>query len=209
MKKKILLLFIIFFNLFNNFYGKEKLSPGKAFLYSLIIPGSGQYYTHHETRGGIYLLTEVVFLSVAYFYSQASDNAMANYKAYADTHFYYSTTDPERKSYQDLWPLLRERVYAKVNLPYNKEGEYYELIGKLPELTFLWDEPWRQKYYYDMRQDTNRLYKWHTIFTGFLIVNHIVSAFDAYISATTENMGVATNMDLHKGKIYVGVEKRF
>jgi hypothetical protein len=207
--KKYFLLILILFYLLSPLSGKERLSPMKAFLYSLIVPGTGQYYTHHKMRGGIYLVTEVLFLSATYYYLKSSGDAVSDYKDYADTHFYYSKTDSERLSYQQLWPLLRERVYAKVNLPYNKEGEYYELIGKLPELTFLWDESWRQKHYYDMRQYANRLYKWQTVFTGFLIVNHVVSAVDAYLSASSANMRLETGLNFENGTIYVGVKKRF
>src|SRR6056297_483974 len=140
MKKKyvLILLFLIFVFSFNTVTAGPK-SPARAFLYSLIVPGTGQYYVNSKTRGNIFITMEVIGLSAYLYESYSSNWKIEHYKSYADSHFNYSDNDPEKKSYVEMWHLLKDRVYASENLPYHKVGEYYELIGKLEQLEMFWE----------------------------------------------------------------------
>ncbi len=171
------------------------MNAAKAFLYSLAVPGMGQRAGGERVRGDIYLFSEVILLSGALFYTGENSLAEERYISFADQHFYYSGDDPDRKSYVEMWEILRERVYAKTSLPYTKTGEYYELIGKLPELQMFWDDPAQQDLYYDMRQTANMYFKRKNILWGALIANHIVSAVDAYISFKNRNISLSNTMD--------------
>ena len=158
-----------------------------------------------QLKGEAFLLAEAAGTGLMLYFSYRSDLAVDRYISYADTHFYYEGDDPERKSYTEMWEYLRERVYAKTNLPYKKEGEYYELIGKLSELNQFWDESWQQGYYYDMRQDANSLYKAKNAFVAVIIANHVISAIDAFIGASHANFGLSGGVN-ENGGYEVGVE---
>ncbi len=166
------------------------VTPGRAFLYSLFVPGAGQRANGEEVKSGIFLMTEIICFSGAMFFSNQHELSEKRFVSFADTHFYYAGSDPDRKSYTEMWEYLKDRVYAKSNLPYEKVGEYYELIGKLPELRQFWDDPAQQDLYYDMRQDSNGYYKTMNAFWGALIVNHLASAVDAFISAKSDGVTV-------------------
>ncbi|HHH84427.1 MAG TPA: hypothetical protein ENL15_00560 [Firmicutes bacterium] len=185
--------------------GSEGISPAKAFFYSLAVPGLGQYINGQKVKGESFMVAEALSVGLMAYFSYRSDLSVDRYISYADTHFYYEGDDPERKSYTEMWELLRERVYAKTNLPYEKVGEYYELIGKLPELTQFWDEPAQQAYYYDMRQEANRLYKTKNTFLAVLIANHVISAVDAFIGASKGNLGLSGGIQ-ENGGYEIGVE---
>ena len=203
--KRVISFLLIFFSLLPALRGREGISPFKAFFYSLALPGLGQYMDGKQLKGEDFLLTEAAGIGLMLYFSYRSELAVDRYISYADTHFYYEGDDPERKSYTEMWEYLRERVYAKANLPYKKEGEYYELIGKLSELNQFWDESWQQGYYYDMRQDANSLYKTKNAFVAVIIANHVISAIDAFIGASHANFGLSGGVN-ENGGYEVGVE---
>lgn len=205
---KIIILLILFIFLVNIGRAESK-SPAKAFMFSLIVPGSGQYYLNSRTRGEIYITEEMIGW-LAYFYTDYTSNwRIEHYKSYADQHFNYSDNDPGKKSYTEMWHLLKERVYASENLPYEKEGEYYELIGKLDALEMFWESPEQQDYYYNLRQDANRVYKTRNMILGGILVNHIVSAVDALIQAKGLNIKLKSGMNMKKNEIRIGIIKKF
>jgi len=205
MTKRIISFLLLLALLLPAVSGREGISPAKAFFYSLAVPGLGQYMNGQKVKGESFMLAEAVSIGLTAYFSYRSDIAVDRYISYADTHFYYEGDDPERKSYTEMWELLRERVYAKTNLPYEKVGEYYELIGKLPELTPFWDEPAQQAYYYDMRQEANRLYKTKNTFLAVLIANHVISAVDAFIGASRGNLGLSGGIQ-EDGGYGIGIE---
>lgn len=184
-----------------------KKSPAKAFLLSLLVPGAGQYYAGNSSNSAIYFGAELLLIGGYLYYSSESDNMIDKYKNYADTHFYYNGSDPDRKSYYEMWPILVERVYAKTALPREKVGEYWELIGKLPELTVFWDKPEQQKFYYDMRQEANQDYKNANRMLGLMAINHVVSAVDALLSVKKYNTRLSSS--LYDGELKVGITTTF
>ncbi len=185
----------------------SKKSPAKAFLLSLLMPGAGQYYAGNTTTSAMYLGAEFLLIGGYMYYLSESDNMIDKYKNYADTHFYYQGNDPDRQSYYDMWPILVERVYARTALPREKVGEYWELIGKLPELTVFWDAPYQQSYYYEMRQVANQDYKNANRVLGLIAINHIVSAVDALISVKKSNTRLSSS--LLDGELKVGITTTF
>ncbi len=186
---------------------QSKKSPIKSFLMSLVLPGAGQYYNGNTFSSGVYLVSETVLAGGYYYYDNETDHLITKYKNYADTHFYYSGNDPDRKSYYEMWPILKDRVYAKENLPREKVGEYWELIGKLPELTVFWDTPAQQRYYYRMRQDANSSYKTSNTYLGLLALNHLISAVDAYLGAKHYNIRLSSS--LNESEMTFAVETTF
>lgn len=209
MRFRALILFLVLFTF--SIYGLSaenlKKSSAKAFFLSLLVPGAGQYYAGNSSTSAIYFGAELLLIGGYMYYSSESDNMINKYKNYADTHFYYQGDDPDRQSYYDMWPILVERVYAKTALPRDKVGEYWELIGKLPELTVFWDKPEQQKFYYDMRQEANQDYKNANKMLGLIAINHVVSAVDALLSVKKYNTRLSSSF--YEGELKVGITTTF
>ena len=95
--------------------------------------------------------------------------------------------------------------YYSHTLPYYGEQQYYELIGKYPQFNQGWDDAGpvfnygdpltsRFQYYADQRGKANTYYETATTMVTVAIVNHVISAVDAAISAGSYNSGLHAGM---------------
>jgi hypothetical protein len=98
------------------------------------------------------------------------------------------------------------------SMPYYGEQQYYELIGKYEQFSRGWDDSdptnpletaipvrttsKRQKFYADMRAQANDYYDVASTFAGVIVLNHIVSAIDAFWSATRFNSSLHANIEM-------------
>jgi hypothetical protein len=124
---------------------------------------------------------------------------------------------PDKPPFEDVnWPELNRmekdianRTDGKFNgythqMPYYAAQQYYELIGKYDQFKTGWDDadtsyitadalpignrsPYQAGWYFDQRAAANRYYDIGNTYYTILIINHIVSALDAYWSATRYN----------------------
>ncbi|MFI5251378.1 MAG: hypothetical protein ACHQQQ_03005 [Bacteroidota bacterium] len=96
-------------------------------------------------------------------------------------------------------------------MPYYGEQQYYELIGKYDQFKIGWDDadtspvsalpvmnrsPFKANWYFDQRALANRFYDIGNTYYTVLIINHIISALDAYWSATRFNSGFRAHADV-------------
>ena len=84
-------------------------------------------------------------------------------------------------------------------LPSTKSQQYYEMIGKYDQFRGGWDDYWAAEWdttnyltpnrakYLDMRDDANSKLDWADRMIIVSIVNHLISAFDAALSANRFN----------------------
>ena len=98
-------------------------------------------------------------------------------------------------------------------LPYFAEQQYYELIGKYTEFSRGWDDadlsaitasdlPLKSNSarfyeYANMRAQANRYYDIAGTWVTLAIVNHVISAIDAYWSATKYNAALHAEANMH------------
>ena len=186
-------------------------SPFKAFMYSLAVPGAGEYYNGQKYKAVGFLAADVLFWSGYFIYHGKGVSTEKDYKAYAN----------ENYSWQDFmtwWndlPVETQNIYSH-RLPYDEannvpifDHEYYENIGKYDQFQLGWpgginhpflpnspDSTYHQTWmpderriYLDMRKDSNDYFAKATTMMMVSIANHIVSAFDAAISAKRFNRG--------------------
>ncbi|HMA69334.1 MAG TPA: hypothetical protein VKN74_05640 [Candidatus Mcinerneyibacterium sp.] len=205
----VILLIIIILGSAGVISAEPNNSSIKSFMFSLLIPGAGQYNNGQKLKGNIFLFVEVLAWSFYTYSSHKNDLLVDKYISYADNNFYYEGDDPERKSYTEMYEILKDRVYANVNLPYTKTGEYYELIGKLDELNMFWDESWQQNYYYDMRQKANKEYKLKNLILGGIIINHVVSGIDALIGANNKGISLRSSLNLKRRELRISLVKSY
>jgi hypothetical protein len=195
----------------NDFKGK---SVGKAFAYSLLIPGMGQFYTGSKVKGIIFMGVEVLGWVAWANYSSSGNSRTAEYEAFADAHWYDQPYWDSLQSHRGIAKWEDDQVFAH-HLPWkiNENGdtvadhnyEYFENVGKYDQFVWGWDDlqqfetpinssspelsfrSSRRLEYVLMREDANKDYDKARAAGIVLIANHVVSALEAAFSAKSFN----------------------
>jgi len=195
-------------------YAFKGKSVKKAFLYSLIIPGTGEFYAGSKIKAVLFFGLDVTFWALYFNYHGKGKDEEDKYKAFADEYWskgeyedwlydsVYHTTQPNpnvtRENVCDTfwyWDLEKqERMYFSHNLPDKKTDQYYEMVGKYEQFRFGWndfpeeslDEIHRNAYL-DIRRDSNRWLNKAKYSAMFSLANRILSAFDAAIAVKKYN----------------------
>lgn len=172
---------------------KEKSSK-KAFLYSLFVPGAGEYYAQSKIKTGVFLSLEAAFW-IGYFsyHSQGKDKEdkfMAYADQYWDTTGYFDFLDTSCGTRSDRAPCVAnngDTSYWTHHLPDQENQEYYEMIGKYDQFRAGWDDPNHRETYMDMRYDANKTLDKAKYAVMGVLANHFLSAFDAAYTAKKYN----------------------
>jgi len=175
------------------------VSPQKAFLLSLLVPGSGQLCAG-EKRGIVFAALEAVVWPVYLIWRQKGKDIEKDYQEFADIHW-------EFERYKFWRDNVRPEDESKLTHVYEKASQQqkYEMIGKYNQFVFGWDdsEPSVRELqdqgrleeyppdslknvrsrnrlkYMDMRYESNKYLKWAGWCVGVVLGNHILSAIDA------------------------------
>ena len=209
-------------------------SPGKAFLFSAAVPGSGELYSGAK-RGGIFAAAEIAFWTAYIMIHSDAEDVKEDYIAFVDEHIVfedepspppYATStenwtleDYEHATQSDNWHY----VYTEENgMPVDRVGKFY--WDDLPADRI--DQPGSvdmvsqsRAEAFEMRHSANGKFKRAKFFLGLVVANHIVSAIDARIAATIYNnriLKTAPEISLHptispSGNVgaYLALYKRF
>jgi hypothetical protein len=190
-------------------YEFDTKSPLKAFAYSLIIPGAGQFYNESKIKAGSFFAVDIALISGYLIYNSKGKNQEDDYRAYADEHYLASVFrtwwDAKDSSYQNKFS---HRLYFDNEGNPLRTHEYYENIGKYDQFQVGWDDiginieppapgqsggtayisPNRRTYL-DMRKKANDYFAKATTLGMIAMGNHLVSAFEAAIGAKKYNRG--------------------
>lgn len=172
-------------------YSAEHRSIGKAFLYSFLVPGLGEYYVGSKIKAGVFLALEALTW-VQYMTNHSSGvDKEDEFRAFADEH--WSATD------FTIWLIeehgsMSDSVLGGDDLPAEKSQQYYEMIGKYDKFYPGWDDydpdaktSARQQQYVKMRDEANNKLNTARTWAMVALANHVLSAFDAAISAKRFN----------------------
>lgn len=179
-------------------------SVGKGFVFSALIPGSGQLYAGSYLKAALFVAVEAASWYIYAHYNREGNDIEDRFHAYADEHW----------SEPDYWKWVSQHSgipYSEENmerlrdwehntfshgLHRNKDQQYYEMIGKYDQFNAAWDDagiglldqawdtsnPDRSEnrlYYEDLRDESNQAYKKATTGATIALINHIISAADA------------------------------
>jgi hypothetical protein len=183
-------------------YAFKGKSLKKAFVFSLIIPGSGEFYADSKIKAALFFGMDVAFWGLYMNYHNQGKDKEKEYIKYADSHWdrdnyatwleitYGISSDTSR--YWD--PQDEEWKYLSHHLPDNKTQQYYEMIGKYEQFGAGWDDfdqgtdySANRISYVDMRHNSNNLLGKAKNMASISIANHILSAFDAALSVRKYN----------------------
>ena len=140
---------------------KEKKSPWLGALFSLVIPGGGEFYAESYLKAGIFVAVEAAVITTAIVYNNKGNNQTNLFQDYANEHWSavrYATwlkdvyapsqgvtcdIDLDRVAHGDYSQLHQcEDQFSNLshNLASYGDQQYYEMIGKYDQFAAGWDD---------------------------------------------------------------------
>lgn len=187
------------FPMSSDLFATSYRSPGRSFLYSLVLPGAGQYYTGSKTKAALFLGVEVAsWVGYSVFHSDGKKRER-DYESFADQYWspqqYYNWLI-ETKGISDDNDKWRGDSIFTHHLPDRKTQQYYEMIGKYEQFHFGWldtdyrrgdsTSSFRDQYLTD-RAKANDAFNRAKVSVIVSLANRVLSAFDAALSARRYN----------------------
>ncbi len=215
-------------------------------LYSLAIPGAGQFQTGRYTKAAIFFSAEVALIVYAIVSNNNGDKKTKEFQAYAEAHWdaeryarwierygkdQYGPTNVtfndddfnairNRKDFSKInqWESGLHRIGFSHQLPVYQSQQYYELIGKYHQYKFGWDTypldvngvPVSDKGNYDDLLASEKQFKDYAVERGkandyyyaasfaasALVINHVLSAVDAFFSTNSYNKEISATFQV-------------
>lgn len=138
-----------------DFRPPEYKSPGKAFVYSLVVPGLGQLYSGSKIKPLVFLAVEVFGLTQAFKYHSNGQDLTAKFEEFNRDHWNTRTHQIDTMDYLDYQAYLmsaygtlrpdtlensEDRRGFTHNLPNTRTQQYYEMTGKYHQFAWGWDD---------------------------------------------------------------------
>ncbi|MEE9431136.1 MAG: hypothetical protein V3V16_08855 [Melioribacteraceae bacterium] len=168
----------------------EKKSKGLAVLYSLLLPGMGEFYADNYSTGQYFTIADAVAWSFVTGYSIYGNNQQDDYKAYAKTFGGVNVEDKEPEFFADI------SAYENIEL-FNTEKELNRQFDKTYDVqthTWDWQNAAQRKEYRAMWTDSEGAFNNVRFAVGALIVNRIISAISAVRSVSAYNKREENNV---------------
>ncbi len=181
-------------------------SPNRAFLSSLIVPGSGQLYINAK-RGYIQIAAEVGLLAAIFVTNNNAQNTRDDYRDVVRENVIFEgpskfeewdeVEDFEHATLFDNW----HNVYTEDNgQPLDRTGKWYwedRAAFKDEDREGKDDSPGRLNAL-RLREDANDKFELARTFLGLVILNHVVSAVEARIATKNYNKKSASQATFPK-----------
>jgi len=171
-------------------YSAEHRSIGRAFLYSFLVPGLGEYYSGSKIKAGLFIAFEA--LTWVQYTSNHSSGVKKEDEFQDFANLHWSATDYIVFLIEEYG--VDEDTLAGDKLPSMKTQQYYEMIGKYKKFWAGWDDfdrdseiSARQQRYVMMRNDANKKLNAARTWAMVALANHVLSAFDAALTAKRFN----------------------
>jgi hypothetical protein len=217
----------------------EKQNPFVNGLFSLVLPGAGQYRTDNYTKAAVFLAAEVAFAAYAIISDNTADKKTAEFQKYAEEQWSplryaqwintHGAADYGPAASLDLnkvrnydfseindWERGSHKLGFSHSLPKFREQQYYELIGKYNQFKFGWKDypadingipvsdggryddmiPQQLLDYAVDRGKANDYYYAASFAVKALLINHVLSAFDAMLSTASYNNSIKATVQV-------------
>ncbi|MEE9169620.1 MAG: hypothetical protein V3U73_07620 [bacterium] len=167
----------------------------KGMFMSMLVPGTGELYAGSIVKGLLFLGIEA---GAWVLYTSSHNKGMEWERRYIG--FANQNWDEDR--WQAWWNSLSahdQEGFLNVELPMEKNSEYYEAIGVYEKFNAGWkDVQWNPGIanttpsveslgYNKWRQSSNSSLKWATSLSGIILANHLLSGLDAVWSVSRHN----------------------
>jgi len=180
-----------------NVYDVEHKSVAKAFLYSALVPGLGEYYSGSKFKAAAFIAVEAIIWTQYITKHKSGTDMEDDFEVFANEH--WSPT-----SYTE-WLIEEYNVVSDQDtsedfthtLPEVKNQQYFEMIGKYDQFRAGWNDydeqqdssyisPLRNQYNI-MRDDANNELNTARTWAMISLANHFLSALDAAFTAKRYN----------------------
>ena len=177
-------------------------SKGKAFLFSLLLPGAGEYYLGHKTLAKTFFITELVLWTGYFSFRAYSDWKRDDMYIFAATHADANIEDKQPQYFVDLGNY--NDIY-QYNDSKQRRGEFFKVYSE-EEYYWYWDSAENRNKFEQMRIYSDRAHN-RSIFTvGGIIANHIISAIDAVWQSYIYNKRLSKKAKFNNVKIHLGAK---
>jgi hypothetical protein len=191
-------------------------SAAKAFLLSLAIPGLGQYYYGSRVKPFIFLGAEITTWILNIKLNSDGDDITAEFEAFNREHWIRDNYEQKYLAWNYGGITDDDLIEAQEishHLPDTRTQQYYEMTGKYDQFSWGWDDanidgrtiddyssgdpppktsetvPYsaRRFWYEQRRDDANGKYDLAKKMIAVSMINHLVSAFEAYFATKKRN----------------------
>ena len=176
-------------------------SLGKAFLFSAVVPGTGEFYSGAK-RGVLFAAAEVAFWAAYIVFHGDAEELEEDYLKFCDEHILFEEDSPasstknwtledyEHATQSDNWHYVYTESSGK---PVERVGKFYwddlpeDMIDQPGDKPIAESQSKHRVEAFGKRGSTNDKFKQAKAFLGLVVFNHIISAIDAKIAATSYN----------------------
>jgi hypothetical protein len=158
-------------------------SVPKAFLFSLLVPGTGQFYTQEPGRGKLFIGTELAILTGYLSFRLYSHWKEEDYELYAATHAGVDTHGKSVDYFEDISLFMSMEEYNRQQLQdFREEAQIYT-----GDDFWQWDSDGSRRKFDSLYRASTNARDNSVIMTGIGLLNHLMSAVDAARSARIFN----------------------
>jgi len=163
----------------------EPPSKSKAFLFSLILPGSGEYYAGSRTMAKIFFSTEVMLWATYFSFRAYGNMKKDDYIRYAIVHAGIDQSDKDYDYYVNIENYDNLRDYNSARLQQRRVDEVY------PDNDYYywqWDSHASRLEYERIRIASDNAFSRSIFVIGGILINHIISGIDAVRAAKSQEI---------------------
>ncbi|MFZ5981611.1 MAG: hypothetical protein ACOYVF_13365 [Candidatus Zixiibacteriota bacterium] len=121
-------------------------SPGRAFVYSLVLPGLGQYYYGSKVKAAFFLGTEITAWTLCLIWHADGVDLTDDFEAFNREHWiedryvdYLQMAYGEEYTDDEDIPVSENEGIIH-NLPDTRTQQYYEMTGKYDQFAWGWED---------------------------------------------------------------------
>lgn len=162
----------------------QEKSPGKAFLFSLLLPGAGQYYTKNNNSAVLFLGAEALLWLGLVGNNLYAEHLVDEYKTYAVQHAGVLDSGKDK----DYWGVIGkyDDIY-RYNDQRRRERRFDEVYEENAFYFWSWDSKTNRYNYDRARLKANEIADRDVYFWGAIALNHLASAIHALAMAKKYN----------------------
>ncbi len=185
---------------------------------SLLLPGAGQYYTGNSSKMAIFGGAEALIWTSFFGLRTYGSWKKEDYKGWAAYHAGADIAGKPDLFFEKLTYYDNLNEYNQLQLVY--EGVDAQLFPSTPGYWWNWDSDASREHYRALRNQSKLAYRRSLFLVGAAVVNRLLSAIDAYRSASSYDRNgefgaadwglyYAADGPLWNSKLEVGFVKRF
>lgn len=151
-------------------------SPAKAFLFSFLLPGMGEYYAGSPKMMRVFLATEALLWATFASFRVYGDWKRNDYRQFAASH---AGVDLAGKDYEYFVDVENFNSIQEYNAFKLQERLLNELYPETAEYAWEWDSEDSRKEFERLRLASDSAYHSSTFIVACVLLNHLVSGIDA------------------------------